>query len=64
MIWAARDPGAKGYQFNYEALKGGNEDVQVRSDWLLPICTGGERSRMRRAASCTRRRSRKRSSPA
>ncbi len=43
LIWAARDPGAKGYVFNYEALKGGNEDVQVRSDWLLPICTGGER---------------------
>ncbi|WP_029005005.1 site-specific DNA-methyltransferase [Azorhizobium doebereinerae] len=43
LIWAARDQGAKGYQFNYEALKGGNEDVQVRSDWLLPICTGAER---------------------
>ena len=43
MIWAARDPGAKNYVFNYEALKGGNEDVQVRSDWLLPICTGHER---------------------
>ncbi|GGF88032.1 methyltransferase [Azorhizobium oxalatiphilum] len=43
MIWAARDPGVKGYQFNYEMLKGGNEDVQVRSDWLFPICTGAER---------------------
>ena len=29
--------------FNYEALKGGNEDVQVRSDWLIPLCTGHER---------------------
>lgn len=43
MIWAARDPGAKGYTFNYEALKAANEDCQMRSDWLLPICSGGER---------------------
>src|SRR3954470_5725386 len=43
MIWAARDQSAKGYTFNYEALKAGNEDVQVRSDWTLPLCTGEER---------------------
>ena len=43
MIWAARGPDAKAYTFNYEALKAGNEDVQVRSDWFLPICTGAER---------------------
>jgi modification methylase len=43
MIWAARGPQAKGYTFNYESLKAGNEDCQVRSDWFLPICTGGER---------------------
>ena len=43
MIWAARDAGAKGYTFNYEALKAGNEDVQVRSDWTIPLCTGEER---------------------
>jgi modification methylase len=43
MIWAAREPGAKGYTFNYEALKAANEDVQMRSDWLFPICSGGER---------------------
>ena len=42
LIWAARDPQAR-YTFNYEALKGGNEDVQVRSDWLFPLCTGQER---------------------
>jgi len=42
LIWAARDPN-KGYTFNYEALKAGNEDVQVRSDWTLPLCTGEER---------------------
>src|SRR3954447_10464241 len=43
LIWAARDQGAKGYTFNYEALKAGNEDVQVRSDWTIPLCTGEER---------------------
>jgi len=43
LIWAAREPNAKGYTFNYEALKAGNDDVQVRSDWTLPLCTGEER---------------------
>ena len=35
--------GGKGYTFNYEALKAGNEDIQVRSDWTIPLCTGEER---------------------
>ena len=43
LIWAARDASAKGYTFNYEALKAGNEDIQVRSDWTIPLCTGEER---------------------
>ncbi|QIB34377.1 site-specific DNA-methyltransferase [Ancylobacter pratisalsi] len=43
LIWAARDPGGKGYTFNYEAMKAANEDVQMRSDWLFPICSGHER---------------------
>src|SRR5256884_3947210 len=43
LIWAAREPNARGYTFNYEALKAGNEDVQVRSDWTIPLCTGEER---------------------
>ncbi|WP_036258459.1 site-specific DNA-methyltransferase [Methylocapsa aurea] len=43
LIWAAKDAGAKNYRFNYELLKAGNEDCQVRSDWLFPICTGAER---------------------
>ena len=43
MIWASKGPTAKSYTFNYDALKAGNEDCQVRSDWFLPICTGGER---------------------
>src|ERR1043166_986798 len=43
LIWAARDQGAKGYTFNYEALKAGNEVIQARSDWVIPLCTGEER---------------------
>ncbi|MEM6276357.1 MAG: site-specific DNA-methyltransferase [Pseudomonadota bacterium] len=42
LIWASRGEGAK-YTFNYEALKALNEGVQMRSDWVLPICTGHER---------------------
>ena len=43
LIWAAKSAVAKDYTFNYEALKAGNEDCQVRSDWFMPICTGAER---------------------
>ncbi|MCA3598216.1 MAG: site-specific DNA-methyltransferase [Methylobacterium sp.] len=43
LIWAARDQNAKKYTFHYEALKAGNEDLQARSDWYLPLCTGAER---------------------
>ena len=42
MIWCARDREAR-YCFNYEAMKSLNDDLQMRSDWLLPICNGGER---------------------
>jgi len=42
LIWASRSEGAK-YTFHYEALKALNEGVQMRSDWVIPICTGGER---------------------
>jgi modification methylase len=42
LIWASRDESAK-YTFNYEALKSLNEGIQMRSDWVLPICTGHER---------------------
>jgi modification methylase len=42
LIWAARDQTSR-YTFNYEALKAGNEDLQVRSDWTIPLCTGEER---------------------
>jgi modification methylase len=43
MIWASRDAKSKGYTFNYDALKAANDDLQMRSDWLFPICTGAER---------------------
>ena len=43
LIWASRDPRATRYTFNYEALKAANDDVQMRSDWHFPICSGGER---------------------
>ncbi len=43
LIWAAREADAKGYTFNYEALKAGNDGVQMRSDWSFPLCTGEER---------------------
>ena len=43
LIWAARDRQTKRYTFNYEAMKELNEGLQMRSDWLFPLCTGGER---------------------
>lgn len=45
MIWCARDKGSR-YLFNYQAMKELNDEVQMRSDWLLPLCTGPERLRV------------------
>jgi len=42
LIWAAPSEKAKP-TFNYDALKELNEGLQMRSDWLLPICSGSER---------------------
>jgi modification methylase len=42
LIWAARSAASR-YTFNYEAMKALNDDLQMRSDWLLPICSGPER---------------------
>ncbi len=42
MIWASKSEKSK-YYFNYEAMKTLNEDLQMRSDWYLPLCTGQER---------------------
>ena len=43
MIWCAKGPEAKQYTFNYDSMKSLNEGLQMRSDWLLPLCTGSER---------------------
>lgn len=42
LIWAAKHD-KSGYTFNYEAMKALNDEVQMRSDWTLPICSGHER---------------------
>jgi modification methylase len=42
LIWASKGP-KNGYTFNYEAMKALNDDLQMRSDWTIPICTGSER---------------------
>jgi modification methylase len=44
LIWAARGRDSR-YRFNYQAMKALNDDLQMRSDWLLPLCTGPERLR-------------------
>jgi len=43
LIWATKSRDQKSYTFNYEAMKQLNEELQMRSDWNLPICAGGER---------------------
>ncbi len=42
LIWASKNKGSK-YTFNYQSLKCLNDDLQMRSDWTLPICNGKER---------------------
>jgi modification methylase len=42
LIWAAKSKHSK-YTFNHHAMKGLNQDKQMRSDWELPICSGAER---------------------
>ncbi len=42
LIWAARSADSR-YTFHYEAMKALNDDLQMRSDWLFPICAGPER---------------------
>jgi modification methylase len=43
LIWATKARGARRYAFNYDAMKMANDDIQMRSDWNLPLCTGEER---------------------
>jgi len=42
MLWASQGPKAK-FTFHYKAMKAYNDDLQMRSDWHIPICSGGER---------------------
>lgn len=42
LLWCTKSEKAK-YTFNYESMKAFNDDIQMRSDWLLPICNGPER---------------------
>ena len=42
LIWASQGEKSR-YQFNYRAMKTLNDELQMRSDWVLPICSGGER---------------------
>ncbi len=45
LIWCSKGGEAR-YTFNYDAMKALNDDLQMRSDWLLPICSGGERLKL------------------
>ena len=45
LLWAQKKKGAK-YTFNHHAMKALNEDLQMRSDWVIPICSGSERVRI------------------
>lgn len=42
LIWASRSEDSR-YTFNYRAMKALNDELQMRSDWTLPICSGAER---------------------
>jgi len=42
ILWAQKKKGAR-YTFNHHAMKSLNDDLQMRSDWIIPICSGSER---------------------
>ena len=42
LLWCSKSEKAR-YTFNYRAMKALNDDLQMRSDWLLSICSGSER---------------------
>ena len=45
LLWCAKSAEQKAITFNYDAMKQLNEGLQMRSDWLIPICGGPERLR-------------------
>jgi site-specific DNA-methyltransferase (adenine-specific) len=42
LIWAQKKQAAK-YTFNHQAMKALNDDLQMRSDWTIPLSTGKQR---------------------
>jgi modification methylase len=45
LLWAQKEQGAR-YTFNYQDMKALNNNLQMRSDWVIPLCTGAERVRL------------------
>ena len=45
LLWAKKSVDQKKYTFHYREMKAGNDDKQMRSDWYIPICSGGEREK-------------------
>ena len=43
LLWVKKSEQQKHYTFNYKSMKAANDDLQMRSDWNIPICSGGER---------------------
>ncbi|MBM4423997.1 MAG: site-specific DNA-methyltransferase [Chloroflexi bacterium] len=52
LLWAQKVKGAK-YTFNHHAMKSLNDDLQMRSDWEIPLCTGKERLKVNGAKAHT-----------
>lgn len=44
LIWCSHNQKSR-YRFNYQSMKALNDDLQMRSDWYLPLCSGKERLR-------------------
>jgi len=42
LIWATKSK-MSNYTFHYHSMKAMNDDKQMRSDWIIPICQGNER---------------------
>ncbi len=45
LIWASKNKNSR-YNFHYKSMKAFNDDKQMRSDWWIPLCNGGERIRI------------------
>lgn len=45
LLWVQKHKGAR-YTFNYQVMKSLNDDRQMRSDWVIPICSGSERLKL------------------